>query len=236
MMPTPMDDTFPAAVRLAEAVLFASAKPVGEADLAARLPEGSDVRAILAALSEHYRDRGVNLVQVAGAWALRTAPDLAGKLAFEVTATRKLSRAATETLAIIAYHQPVTRAEIEHIRGVSTNRGTIDQLLEAEWIRPGRRRQTPGRPLTWVTTPTFLDYFGLAAIDDLPGLEDLRAAGLLDRRSAISVLSDLQPDAVADEPEDEDRIEERTYVGGDRDEGGMVSLPGAPAIRTGQPE
>ena len=230
MTPTPMDDAFPAAVRLAEAILFASAKPMSDADLAARLPEGADVKAVLAALDDHYRNRGVNLVHVAGGWALRTAPDLAGKLSFEVTAMRKLSRAATETLAIIAYHQPVTRAEIEHIRGVSTNRGTIDQLLEAEWIRPGRRRQTPGRPLTWVTTPTFLDYFGLAAIDDLPGLEDLRAAGLLDRRSAISVLSDLQPGAMADgsgdEPDD----------GEDGGEVGERVASDAPAIRIGQPE
>ena len=184
--------------RLVEALLFASAEPLDEAALAARLPDGTDLRSILDHLAAHYRPRGVNLVRVAGGWAMRTAPDLHDRLRLEVAAPRRLSKAAVETLAIIAYHQPVTRAEIESIRGVAISRGTLDVLLETGWIRPGRRRQTPGRPLTWLTTPTFLDHFALASLDDLPGVEDLRAAGLLDRRPAVvSVPGMAQPHPAA---------------------------------------
>jgi segregation and condensation protein B len=166
--------------RMVEAVLFASAEPVRLADLAARLPQGSDPAAALARLAERYEGRGVRLVRVGEAWAFRTAPDLAFLMRREAVETRRLSRAAIETLAIIAYHQPVTRAEIEEIRGVSMSRGTVDQLIELGWVRFGRRKLAPGRPVTYVTTEAFLDHFGLASARDLPGLAELRASGLLD--------------------------------------------------------
>jgi segregation and condensation protein B len=194
-------------LRLVEAILFAAAEPLDEATIAARLPEDSDTTALIADVAELYRNRGVNLVRIAGKWAFRTAPDLAPRLALEREAARRLSRAAIETLAIIAYHQPVTRAEIESIRGVAASRGTLDVLLEANWIKPGRRRQTPGRPVTWVTNEDFLDHFGLDNLQDLPGLKELKAAGLLDSRPAISVYSsvsgetDLLPDDASDEDE-----------------------------------
>ena len=168
--------------RMAEALLFAAAEPLDEASIAARLPEDADVAAVLARLRERYADRGVHLVRVAGKWALRTAPDLAFLLKREVETVRRLSRAAVETLAIIAYHQPVTRAEIEEIRGVGLSRGTLDRLMEAQWVRPVGRRRTPGRPVTYGTSEGFLDHFGLAAIEDLPGLDELNAAGLLESR------------------------------------------------------
>lgn len=168
--------------RMVEAVLFASAEPVTVAELAARLPHGSDPAEALVHLRKRYEGRGVNLIKVGDAWAIRTAPDLGFLMHKETVETRKLSRAAIETLAIIAYHQPVTRAEIEEIRGVSVSRGTVDQLLELEWIRFGRRKMTPGRPVTFVVTQSFLDHFGLESARDLPGLKELRAAGLLDNR------------------------------------------------------
>jgi len=168
--------------RMVEALLFASAEPLGTAQLAERMPRGSDVPEALAALARRYEGRGVVLMRLGEAWAFRTAPDLGHLMQREVVETRKLSRAAIETLAIIAYHQPVTRAEIEEIRGVALSRGTLDQLLELDWIRLGRRRMSPGRPVTFVVTPAFLDHFGLASARDLPGLADLRAAGLLDNR------------------------------------------------------
>ncbi|WP_444666101.1 SMC-Scp complex subunit ScpB [Cereibacter changlensis] len=168
--------------RMVEAILFASADPVTVAELAARLPHGSDPAEALAALRRRYEGRGVVLVRVGDAWAFRTAPDLGHLMRKETVEQRKLSRAAVETLAIVAYHQPVTRAEIEEIRGVAVSRGTVDQLLELEWIRFGRRRMTPGRPVTFVVTEQFLDHFGLESARDLPGLKDLRAAGLLDNR------------------------------------------------------
>ncbi|MCA1334184.1 SMC-Scp complex subunit ScpB [Pseudooceanicola marinus] len=168
--------------RMVEAILFASSEPVTVADLNARMPHGCDGAAAVEQLQKRYEGRGVRVVRVAEAWAIRTAPDLGFLLQKETVETRKLSRAAIETLAIIAYHQPVTRAEIEEIRGVSVSRGTIDLLLELEWIRFGRRRMTPGRPVTFVVTPHFLDHFGLETPRDLPGLKDLRAAGLLDSR------------------------------------------------------
>ena len=168
--------------RMVEAILFGSAEPVTVAELAARMPHGCDPAEAVAYLRRRYEGRGVRLVRVGDAWAFRTAPDLGHLMQKEVVEQRKLSRAAIETLAIIAYHQPVTRAEIEEIRGVAVSRGTIDQLLEMEWIRFGRRRMTPGRPVTFVVTDTFLDHFGLESARDLPGLKDLRAAGLLDNR------------------------------------------------------
>jgi segregation and condensation protein B len=170
------------AVRIAEALLFAAAEPLDAGELAGRLPEGADVGAILADLEERYAARGVNLVRVAGKWAFRTAGDLAFLLARNVTEPRRLSRAAMETLAIVAYHQPVTRAEIEEIRGVATSKGTLDLLLETGWIRLRGRRRVPGRPVTYGTTPAFLEHFGLDAIDDLPGLEELKGAGFLEGR------------------------------------------------------
>ena len=178
----------PTLTRLVEAVLFAAAEPRSEADLRAYLPDGAGLPEILAELTRQYDGRGINLIQVAEGWVFRTAPDLAGHFRLEKTETRRLSRAAIETLAVIAYHQPVTRAEIEAIRGVALNKGTLDVLLEAGWVRPGRRRQTPGRPLTWLTTTGFLDHFSLPSLDDLPGLADLKAAGLLDTRPAMAVM------------------------------------------------
>ena len=169
--------------RMVEAILFASATPVTLVDLTARLPHGADPAEALLALQRRYQGRGVMLARVGEAWAFRTAPDLGHLMAREVQETRKLSRAAIETLAIIAYHQPVTRTEIEEIRGVAVSRGTVDQLLELDWVRFGRRRMTPGRPVTFVVTEGFLDHFGLESARDLPGLKDLRAAGLLDNRA-----------------------------------------------------
>ena len=168
--------------RMAEAILFASAQPVTLRELAGRMPHGCAPAEAIALLQKRYVGRGVALVQVGDAYAFRTAPDLGYLMQRETVETRKLSRAAIETLAIIAYHQPTTRAEIEEIRGVSVSRGTIDQLLELEWIRFGRRKMTPGRPVTFVVTQQFLDHFGLETARDLPGLKELRSAGLLDNR------------------------------------------------------
>ena len=170
--------------RMVEAILFARPEPVTLAELLARLPHGCDPAEALVHLKKRYEGRGVTLVKVGDAWAFRTAPDLGFLMARETVETRKLSRAAIETLAIIAYHQPVTRAEIEEIRGVAVSRGTVDQLLELDWIRLGRRRMSPGRPVTFVVTEGFLDHFGLESARDLPGLKELRAAGLLDNRPA----------------------------------------------------
>ena len=167
-------------VRAVEAMLFASRAPIGADELTARLEPGVDVGRILADLRTLYASRGVNLVEVAGKWMFRTAPDLAYLLRQEAVEPKKLSRAALETLAIIAYHQPVTRAEIEEIRGVTANKGTLDVLLETGWIRMRGRRRTPGRPLTYGTTEAFLVHFGLDAISDLPGVEDLKGAGFLE--------------------------------------------------------
>lgn len=168
--------------RMVEAILFAATEPMTVTELERRMPHGCDPAEALAYLRRRYEGRGVRVVRVGDAWAFRTAPDLGHLMQKEVVEQRKLSRAAIETLAIIAYHQPVTRTEIEEIRGVAVSRGTIDQLLEMEWIRFGRRRMTPGRPVTFVVTETFLDHFGLESARDLPGLKDLRAAGLLDNR------------------------------------------------------
>lgn len=177
--------------RLIEAVLFASAGPVAEEILAGYLPEGVALKPVLDALSAFYEGRGVVLVRRGEGWAFRTAPDLAGPLgAQERTVSRKLSRAAIETLAIIAYHQPCTRAEIEDIRGVALSKGTLDVLFEAGWIRPRGRKQTPGRPMLWRTTEAFLDHFGLSGLDDLPGTGELKAAGLLDLRPGFSSYAD----------------------------------------------
>ncbi|WP_425515509.1 SMC-Scp complex subunit ScpB [Microvirga antarctica] len=198
------------ALRIAEALLFASAEPFSVEELAGRLPEGVDVAAILDELSAQYAGRGVNLVRVSGRWAFRTASDLSFVLARDVVEQKKLSRAAMETLAIVAYHQPVTRAEIEEIRGVATSKGTLDLLLETGWVRLRGRRRAPGRPVTYGTTPHFLDHFGLDAIDDLPGLEELKGAGFLEGRVpsdlSVPIPSDddtLRPD---EDPLDQDDL------------------------------
>jgi len=173
-------------LRLVEALLFAAAAPLDEPVLARHLDDAADVRALLHELAANYAGRGVNLVRLAGGWALRTAPDLAAKLRIERPVARKLSRAAVETLAVIAYHQPVTRAVIEEIRGVAIGKGTMDTLMEAGWVRPRGRRASPGRPLLWVTTPDFLVHFGLDGLSELPGVDELRAAGLLDLAPAAA--------------------------------------------------
>lgn len=181
--------------RMVEAVLFATAAPITIAELTARLPHGCDPAEALVHLRKRYEGRGVNVKKIGDAWALRTAEDLGFLMQKETVETRKLSRAAVETLAIIAYHQPVTRAEIEEIRGVAVSRGTVDQLLELDWIRFGRRKMTPGRPVTFVVTQSFLDHFGLEHARDLPGLKELRAAGLLESRPALGSNAVLDEDA-----------------------------------------
>lgn len=175
-------------LRLLEAILFATAEPLSTQAIRERMPENADVGGMLMALQDEYKDRGVVLIELDGNWAFRTAADLADALQMEKEVQRKLSRAAMETLSIIAYHQPVTRAEIENIRGVATSKGTIDVLMECGWVKPGRRREAPGRPLTWVTTTSFLDQFGLEALTDLPGLDEMKVSGLLDRRPAIDAI------------------------------------------------
>ncbi|RBP00974.1 condensin subunit ScpB [Roseiarcus fermentans] len=170
----------PEDVRIAEAMVFASAEPLEESAIAARLSAGADVGAIMDGLRRTYADRGVNLIRVARRWTFRTAADLSWLLAREDEDKRKLSRAAIETLAIVAYHQPVTRADIEEIRGVAVSKGALDVLMEAGWVRMRGRRKAPGRPITYGTTTEFLIQFGLDAIGDLPGLDELQAAGLFD--------------------------------------------------------
>ncbi len=194
--------------RLVEALIFAHPGPLDEGAIAAHLPEGSDVRAVLAAIAERHHGSGIELANLAGKWGFRTAPDLAPRLRIEREARRRLSRAAVETLAIIAYHQPVTRADIEEIRGVAISRGTLDALLECGWIKIGRRRETPGRPGTWLTSDQFLVHFGLSGLRDLPGVKELKAAGLLDTRPAMSVYGatvedDILPDTDAADPMDD---------------------------------
>jgi segregation and condensation protein B len=170
----------PEELRLLEALLFAAAEPLDERTLAKSLPAGADVHECLRRLQIEYAPRGVNLVHIGNKWSFRTANDLSWLLTHEAIEPKKLSRAAIETLAIIAYHQPVTRAEIEEIRGVSAAKGTVDVLLETGWIRPRGRRKAPGRPLTYGTTAEFLSHFGLEAVGDLPGLDELKGSGLFD--------------------------------------------------------
>ncbi len=194
-------------LRVVEALLFAAAAPLDEETLAANLPAGEDISALLEELQGLYAGRGVNLVRVAGNWAFRTAEDLAFLLDRHAVEQRRLSRAALETLAIIAYHQPVTRAEIEEIRGVSVSTGTLDVLLETGWVRMRGRRRAPGRPITYGTTPQFLDHFNFEEIADLPGLDELKAAGLLDNRLPPGFSVPL-PDDGAEARDDEDPLEQ----------------------------
>jgi segregation and condensation protein B len=200
-------------LRMVEALLFAAGEPVAAEDLVGRLPEGADIAGMLAELQALYADRGVNLVQVAGKWSFRTAGDLSFLLSREAVEQRRLSRAALETLAIIAYHQPVTRADIEEIRGVATSSGTLDVLLECGWIRMRGRRKTPGRPITYGTTEGFLSHFGLDAVTDLPGIDELKAAGLLDARVPAN-FQIPEPTASVDLAPDEDPLDEADLLDG----------------------
>ena len=211
-------------LRLLEALLFAAVEPIDVETLRERMPSGADVNALIARLSRDYAERGVNLVRVADRWRFQTAPDLATQLTDIKEAPRKLSRAALETLAIIAYHQPVTRAEIEDVRGVAVSRGTLDVLLELNWIRMRGRRRTPGRPVTYGTTENFLAHFNLETISDLPGRDDLKAAGLLDPRLPKDFempIPKMPDDLDADEApldEDEDTAFFEDFLNEDNDE------------------
>jgi len=191
-------------LRMVEAILFAATEPMREAEIAERLPDDADVAGLLKALAGQYDGRGVNLVKRGGAWLLQTAPDLAFLMRKEVDESKRLSRAAVETLAIVAYHQPVSRADIEDIRGVSLSKGTLDLLMEAGWVKPVGRREAPGRPVVYGTTAEFLAHFGLESIKDLPGVEELKAAGLLepiDVQLAQALTQPAKPQPEADEAE-----------------------------------
>ena len=190
-----------AQLRIVEALLFAAAEPLDEASLRKRLPKGARTKALLAALEDQYRHRGVVLKNLAGRWAFTTAPDLKHMLEHHREVTRKLSRAAVETLAIVAYHQPVTRAEIEEIRGVALSKGTLDVLMEAGWVKVRGRRRVPGRPITYGTSDEFLVHFGLESLDNLPGLDELRATGLLEALPASGGLP-MPGEAMDYSPED----------------------------------
>ena len=203
-------DVMDEAARIVEAILFAAEEPLSVAAIAAHAGEGIDVRAALKALVEDYAGRGIEPVERGGRWHFQTAPDLAHVLRREREEPRRLSRAAVETLAIIAYHEPVSRAEIEAVRGVQTSKGTIDVLMEAGWIRPAGRREVPGRPIVYATTADFLDHFGLANRRDLPGIDDLAAAGLLD---PVEVLPEREMDDLEEAEEaDESDVEEAEDV------------------------
>jgi segregation and condensation protein B len=201
----------PEALRIAEALVFAAAEPIDEADIAPRLPEGSDVRKVMAELQRVYAGRGVNLVRVQRKWAFRTAVDLAWLMSREDKEQKKLSRAAIETLAIIAYHQPVTRADVEEIRGVAVSKGALDVLMETGWIRMRGRRKAPGRPITYGTTTDFLVHFGLESIGDLPGLDELKGAGLFEGKlpPGFGVPAPNDDEALAT---DEDPLEETAAI------------------------
>ncbi len=192
-------------LRMVEALLFATTEPLPVSEIATRLPDDADVEAYLEELKEHYKDRGVQLAEAGGRWFFRTSPDLSFLLRKEVESERKLSRAGVETLAIIAYHQPVTRAEIEEIRGVAVSKGTLDVLMEAGWVRPKGRRQTPGKPLTYGTTDDFLVHFGLENLANLPGFDELKAAGLLD--SVDKALNRLEKEMASAEAAKEQELE-----------------------------
>ena len=218
--PTEDEERAAQARRIMEAMIFAAGGPVDAATLAAQVPAGTDVEGELATLAAYYEHRGIRLVKVAGGWTFRTAADLADHLAVHRVVRRRLSRAALETLAIIAYHQPVTRAEVEEIRGVHVGRGTLDLLLEAGWIAPKGRRRTPGRPVTWVTTTAFMEHFGLESLDDLPGVDELEAVGLLEDADQPSdgageVPTRLPPEEAGDAADATEEPEEGDSTDGD---------------------
>jgi segregation and condensation protein B len=206
----PATEEFAALKRMAEALLFAAVEPLDEKTIADRLPAHADIPALLAALEADYAQRGVKLLRLAGKWRFATAPDLAHILEKERVEPRKLSRAALETLAIIAYHQPCTRADIEDVRGVQVAKGSLDQLLEIGWVKIKGRREAPGRPVLYATTDAFLEHFGLETVSDLPGLADLKAAGLLEARLppgfSVPMPSDADEEGEADETEDEGKF------------------------------
>ena len=177
--------------KIIEALIFGSTEPISEDDMIEKISGEINLTNLLNELVYFYKDRGVNLVKTGKTWSFRTSPDLYENLIILKKQKRKISKAGTEVLSIIAYHQPITRAEIENIRGVQMGRGTIDILVEIGWIKPKGRRNTPGRPVLWVTTENFLEHFSLEHIDNLPGLEELKASGFLDKRTAISTISDL---------------------------------------------
>lgn len=218
------DDFDPEHLRLLEALLFASAQPLDRRDLADKLPAETDLDLLLAELARQYAGRGVNLVRREGKWAFRTAPDLAGRLTIEQTQTKRLSRAAIEVLAIIAYNQPITRAEIEEVRGVALSKGTLDLLFEAGWIRPRGRRRSPGKPLQWGTSDGFLDHFGLESLEDLPNLKELKAAGLLDTRPAADAYGNRAVDDLAPVDVDGDDADEPELDLGDEDDNDLLGL------------
>lgn len=218
-------------LRMLEALLFAATEPLNEATLTARLPDGVDVPALIAELTAQYKDRGVNLVVVGGKWQFRTAPDLHFLLSEEKQQTRRLSRAALETLAIIAYHQPITRAEIEEVRGVGLSKGTLDLLMEVGWVRLRGRRRTPGRPVTYGTSDTFMEHFGLESLKDLPGIEELKAAGLLDSTPPpnfkLANIGGTDNHDELDEDKDED-LDDAEALAGDTAETADLDAAGEP--------
>jgi len=200
------------ALKILEALIFASAEPVPKKVLEDKMPDGVDLESLLEELKIQYANRGVNLVRRGKGWAFRTDPLIAQSLMVNRTVNRKLSRAAVETLAICAYHQPVTRAEIEEIRGVGLSKGIMDVLFEAGWIRPRGRRRTPGRPVTWGTTERFLDHFAMESIDDLPGMDELKAAGLIDKRPAIQTLSTRANTTLTNNPDELEELPEKDLI------------------------
>ncbi len=200
------------ALKVLEALIFASAEPVPKKVLEDKMPDGVDLESLLEELKTQYANRGVNLVRRGKGWAFRTDPLIAQSLMVNRTVNRKLSRAAVETLAICAYHQPVTRAEIEEIRGVGLSKGIMDVLFEAGWIRPRGRRRTPGRPVTWGTTERFLDHFAMESIDDLPGMDELKAAGLIDKRPAIQTLSTRANTTLTNNPDELEELPEKDLI------------------------
>jgi segregation and condensation protein B len=202
-------------LRVLEALLFAVSEPVTERAIAERLGAGADVPALLEQLRGVYQGRGVELLQANGRWSFRTAPEVSERLRLEKLVPRKLSRAAIETLAIIAYHQPVTRAEIEEIRGVIVSSGTVDILLEEGWIKPRGRKQVPGRPVMWGTSNAFLDHFGLESIQDLPGIDELKAAGLLDSKRGVSAYATRGSETLLFDTEESDEALEPLMDGGE---------------------
>jgi segregation and condensation protein B len=206
-----MTETLSPESRLIEALIFAAAEPVSVSEIEKRVPDGTDIVSILNQLQTDYESRGFELVKRGSGWCFRTSPDLVDHLNLEKEIPKKLSRAAMETLAVVAYHQPITRPEIENIRGVSISKGTLDFLMEAGWIKIGRKLDVPGRPVTWKTTAQFLDDFGLETLKDLPGLDELKASGLLDSRASIDIIAKEEMD-LFDNVDEEDNNDAVNYM------------------------